>query len=134
MRVGEQVDPGVSLGLGDLEPIRHERRDQRRTPKDFDLLSVKFADQDGTPVAGMPTTTVHMQHTEQDGGTRMVMRSVFGLRDRWNRWTAWAWRRVCGSRSARWTPCSPADRRRRQAESEEPRGTPRALGTTSPAL
>ncbi|MPZ89693.1 MAG: SRPBCC domain-containing protein [Nitriliruptorales bacterium] len=36
-----------------------------------------FADQDGTPIADMPTTTVHMQLTEHDGGTRMELRSVF---------------------------------------------------------
>jgi uncharacterized protein YndB with AHSA1/START domain len=36
-----------------------------------------FADQDGTPVADMPTSTVYMQLTEHDGGTRMELRSVF---------------------------------------------------------
>jgi uncharacterized protein YndB with AHSA1/START domain len=40
-----------------------------------------FADQDGTPDAGMPTTTVHMQLTEHDGGTRMELRSVFDSRE-----------------------------------------------------
>jgi uncharacterized protein YndB with AHSA1/START domain len=40
-----------------------------------------FADQDGTPDAGMPTTTVHMQLTEYDGGTRMELRSVFDSRE-----------------------------------------------------
>jgi uncharacterized protein YndB with AHSA1/START domain len=40
-----------------------------------------FADPDGTPVADMPTTTVHVQLTEHDGGTRMVLRSVFGSRE-----------------------------------------------------
>jgi uncharacterized protein YndB with AHSA1/START domain len=40
-----------------------------------------FADQDGTPSADMPTTTVHMQLTEHDGGTRMELRSVFDSRD-----------------------------------------------------
>ena len=40
-----------------------------------------FADQDGTPVADMPTTTVHMQLTEHQGGTRMVLRSVFDSRE-----------------------------------------------------
>jgi uncharacterized protein YndB with AHSA1/START domain len=39
-----------------------------------------FADQDGTPSADMPTTTVHMQLTEHDGGTRMELRSVFDSR------------------------------------------------------
>ncbi|HUH07988.1 MAG TPA: SRPBCC domain-containing protein [Egibacteraceae bacterium] len=36
-----------------------------------------FADTDGTPAADMPTTTVHMQLTEHNGGTRMELRSVF---------------------------------------------------------
>lgn len=36
-----------------------------------------FADQDGTPIAGMPTTTVQVRLAEQDGGTRMTVRSVF---------------------------------------------------------
>ena len=40
-----------------------------------------FADQDGTPVAGMPTTTVQVQLSEHDGGTRMVLRSVFDSRE-----------------------------------------------------
>jgi uncharacterized protein YndB with AHSA1/START domain len=40
-----------------------------------------FADQDGTPVAEMPTTTVQMQLGEHDGGTRMVLRSVFDSRE-----------------------------------------------------
>jgi uncharacterized protein YndB with AHSA1/START domain len=40
-----------------------------------------FADQQGKPIADMPTTTVQMQLTQHDGGTRMVVRSVFGSRD-----------------------------------------------------
>jgi uncharacterized protein YndB with AHSA1/START domain len=40
-----------------------------------------FADRDGTPVAEMPTTTVQVQLSERDGGTRMVLRSVFDSRD-----------------------------------------------------
>jgi uncharacterized protein YndB with AHSA1/START domain len=40
-----------------------------------------FADQDGTPVAEMPTTTVKMQLGEHDAGTRMVLRSVFDSRE-----------------------------------------------------
>jgi len=40
-----------------------------------------FADQDGTPIADMPTTTVQMQLTERDGGTRMELRSVFASRE-----------------------------------------------------
>jgi len=40
-----------------------------------------FADQDGTPVAEMPTTTVKMQLGQHDAGTRMVLRSVFDSRE-----------------------------------------------------
>ena len=40
-----------------------------------------FADQDGKPAAEMPTTTVQVQLTEHDGGTRMVVRSVFDSRE-----------------------------------------------------
>ena len=40
-----------------------------------------FADQDGTPIADMPISTVHMQLTEHDGGTRMELRSTFESRE-----------------------------------------------------
>lgn len=40
-----------------------------------------FADDDGNPLADMPVTTVHMQLTETDAGTRMVMRSTFPSRE-----------------------------------------------------
>ena len=40
-----------------------------------------FADPDGTPVAGMPTTRVQVQLSERRGGTRMVLRSIFDSRD-----------------------------------------------------
>ncbi|MEQ7006543.1 SRPBCC domain-containing protein [Actinopolymorpha sp. B17G11] len=40
-----------------------------------------FADHDGTPVADLPTTTVRMELTEHDGGTRMRVRSVFDSRE-----------------------------------------------------
>jgi uncharacterized protein YndB with AHSA1/START domain len=40
-----------------------------------------FADQDGAPAAGMPTTTVQVRLSGQDGGTRMVVRSVFDSRE-----------------------------------------------------
>lgn len=36
-----------------------------------------FANEDGTPVADMPTSTVWMELTEHDGGTRMTLRSTF---------------------------------------------------------
>jgi uncharacterized protein YndB with AHSA1/START domain len=49
-------------------------------PKSLEFID-GFADQDGTPVADMPTTTVQVQLSERDGGTRMVLRSVFGSRD-----------------------------------------------------
>lgn len=40
-----------------------------------------FADQDGEPVADMPTTTARMDLSDHDGGTRMTLRSAFGSRD-----------------------------------------------------
>ncbi len=40
-----------------------------------------FADQDGTPNQDMPTTEVHVQLTDRDGGTRMELRSVFGSKE-----------------------------------------------------
>jgi len=40
-----------------------------------------FADQDGQPVADMPTTTVRMTLTEADGRTRMELRSAFESRE-----------------------------------------------------
>jgi uncharacterized protein YndB with AHSA1/START domain len=49
-------------------------------PKSLEFID-GFADQDGTPVADMPTTTVQMQLTEHEGGTRMELRSVFDSRE-----------------------------------------------------
>jgi uncharacterized protein YndB with AHSA1/START domain len=40
-----------------------------------------FADEDGKPIAEMPTTTARMQLTENDGRTRMELRSVFDSRE-----------------------------------------------------
>jgi uncharacterized protein YndB with AHSA1/START domain len=40
-----------------------------------------FADRDGTPIEDMPISTVRMQLTEQGGGTRMELRSVFDSRE-----------------------------------------------------
>lgn len=50
-------------------------------PPTFLEFTDGFADQDGTPIAGMPTTAVRMQLTERDGGTRMELRSVFDSRE-----------------------------------------------------
>jgi uncharacterized protein YndB with AHSA1/START domain len=36
-----------------------------------------FADADGTPAADMPLSTVRVELTEREGGTRMEMRSTF---------------------------------------------------------
>lgn len=44
-----------------------------------------FADEDGTPVADMPVSTVQMQLTERDGGTRMELRSTFDSREQMER-------------------------------------------------
>ncbi len=40
-----------------------------------------FADLDGIPNPDLPTTLVHMQLTEHDGGTRMQLRSSFDSRE-----------------------------------------------------
>ena len=40
-----------------------------------------FADDDGTPIAGTPATTIRVQLTERDRGTRMEVRSVFESRE-----------------------------------------------------
>jgi uncharacterized protein YndB with AHSA1/START domain len=45
-----------------------------------------FADQDGTPIADMPISTVHMRLTERDGGTRMELRSTFESREDLEKW------------------------------------------------
>jgi uncharacterized protein YndB with AHSA1/START domain len=45
-----------------------------------------FADQDGTPIADMPISTMHMQLTEHDGGTRMELRSTFESREQMEQW------------------------------------------------
>jgi uncharacterized protein YndB with AHSA1/START domain len=44
-----------------------------------------FADQDGTPIAGQPTTTVRVRLGEHDGGTRMEVRAAFGSREEMER-------------------------------------------------
>jgi uncharacterized protein YndB with AHSA1/START domain len=40
-----------------------------------------FADQDGTPIAGEPTTTIQVRLGAHDGGTRMEVRASFGSRE-----------------------------------------------------
>jgi uncharacterized protein YndB with AHSA1/START domain len=45
-----------------------------------------FADEDGTPIADMPVSTVSVQLTERDGGTRMEMRSTFESREDLEKW------------------------------------------------
>jgi uncharacterized protein YndB with AHSA1/START domain len=45
-----------------------------------------FADQDGTPIADMPISTMHVQLTEHDGGTRMELRSTFESREQMEQW------------------------------------------------
>jgi uncharacterized protein YndB with AHSA1/START domain len=40
-----------------------------------------FADEDGTPIADMPVSTVSVRLIERDGGTRMEMHSTFESRE-----------------------------------------------------
>lgn len=49
-------------------------------PKSLEYVD-GFADQDGTPVADMPTNTIQVQLTEHDGGTRMELRSIYDSRE-----------------------------------------------------
>jgi uncharacterized protein YndB with AHSA1/START domain len=44
-----------------------------------------FADQAGVPIDDMPTTTVEVRLSEHDGGTRMVLRSIFDSREHMER-------------------------------------------------
>jgi uncharacterized protein YndB with AHSA1/START domain len=44
-----------------------------------------FADQAGVPIDDMPTTTVQVRLSEHDGGTRMVLRSIFDSREHMER-------------------------------------------------
>jgi uncharacterized protein YndB with AHSA1/START domain len=44
-----------------------------------------FADKHGKPVASGPTTRVQVQFTERDGGTRMVVRSMYDSREEMER-------------------------------------------------
>ena len=49
-------------------------------PKSLEFVD-GFADQQGKPNPDMPTTNVHMQLSQRDGGTRMELRSVFDSRE-----------------------------------------------------
>ena len=42
-----------------------------------------WADRDGTPKAGLPTTAVQVRLSEQDGRTRMELRFVFESSEHW---------------------------------------------------
>lgn len=45
-----------------------------------------FIDQHGTPIAGMPVSTISIRLTERDTGTRMEMRSKFESREDLENW------------------------------------------------
>ena len=47
-----------------------------------------FADPDGTPIADMPVTTITVQLTERDAGTRMEMRASFESREDMEKWVS----------------------------------------------
>jgi uncharacterized protein YndB with AHSA1/START domain len=53
-------------------------------PKSLEFVD-GFADQDGTPIAGEPTTTMQVRLSEHDGGTRMEVRAVFDSREHMER-------------------------------------------------
>jgi uncharacterized protein YndB with AHSA1/START domain len=56
-----------------------------KPPKSLEFTD-EFADQDGTPIADMPISTMDMQLTEHDGGTRMELRSTFESREDLEKW------------------------------------------------
>jgi len=56
------------------------RIDSIDRPKSLELTD-GFADQDGTPNDDMPTTSMKMEISESDAGTRMELRSVFNSRE-----------------------------------------------------
>jgi uncharacterized protein YndB with AHSA1/START domain len=47
-----------------------------------------FADEDGTPIADMPVSTVRVRLAERDGGTRMEMHSTFESREDMEKWVS----------------------------------------------
>jgi uncharacterized protein YndB with AHSA1/START domain len=49
-------------------------------PKSLELVD-GFADQDGAPSSDMPTTAIHMQLSDHEGGTRMELRSTYDSRE-----------------------------------------------------
>jgi uncharacterized protein YndB with AHSA1/START domain len=49
-------------------------------PKSLEFVE-GFAGPDGTPVEGMPTSTMHCELTESGGGTRMQLRAVYDSRE-----------------------------------------------------
>jgi uncharacterized protein YndB with AHSA1/START domain len=53
-------------------------------PKSLEFVD-GFADQDGTPIAGEPTTTMQVRLSEHDAGTRMELRAAFGSREHMER-------------------------------------------------
>jgi len=56
------------------------RIDSVDRPKSLELTD-GFADQDGTPNDDMPTTSMKMEISESEAGTRMELRSVFNSRE-----------------------------------------------------
>ena len=48
-----------------------------------------YANRDGTPNAGTPTTAVQVELTERDGGTRMELRFVFASSDHMQQLERW---------------------------------------------
>jgi uncharacterized protein YndB with AHSA1/START domain len=53
-------------------------------PTSLDFID-GFADNDGKPIADMPTTAVQVRLSETDRGTRMVLRSTFDSREHMQR-------------------------------------------------
>jgi uncharacterized protein YndB with AHSA1/START domain len=71
------------------EPSRGWWRVTSVDPPKFLEFTDGSADQDGTPIADMPTTRVQMQLTEHDSGTRMEVRSIFDSREHMEQLERW---------------------------------------------
>jgi uncharacterized protein YndB with AHSA1/START domain len=83
------LTPGGTVTFFMTGPDRHRHRGFWRIasvdmPKSLEFINVQ-ADENGAPAEDMPTSTIHVQLSERDGGTQMVMRAVFDSREQMDR-------------------------------------------------
>ena len=79
------LSPGseVSYFMTGPEGDRHRgwwRITSADPPRSLEFLD-GFANEDGTPNTDLPTNTVQVELIDHDGGTRMLLRSVFDSRE-----------------------------------------------------